>query len=147
MDRHAELLFLAGVAAVAVILTAVFLTGGGRGSSSLPTGCTKPPGGYLVIASNNGYNDSIGHGAPANSWPVITVQKGSTVNITVCNTDVQPHGFQITHYFDRYIESVAPGSVIHVSFVADVNGTFRIYCSIFCTIHVFMQNGELVVLS
>jgi hypothetical protein len=115
--------------------------------TNLPADCIKPAGGFLVIANINGFNDSIQHGAPSVSWPVITVEQGTTVNITVCNTDVQAHGFQVTHYFDSNIEAVEPGQVVHVSFLADRAGNFTIYCSIFCSIHVFMQNAQLRVLS
>jgi FtsP/CotA-like multicopper oxidase with cupredoxin domain len=113
--------------------------------TNLPAGCVKPPGGYLVIANINGFNDSIEHGAPTTSWPVITVKQGTTVDITVCNADHQAHGFQITHYFDSNIETVDPGQVVHVKFVANSVGTFDIYCSIFCSIHIYMQNGQLQV--
>jgi heme/copper-type cytochrome/quinol oxidase subunit 2 len=102
-------------------------------------------GNFLIVATANGYNDSITHGVPQGSWPVIHVAKGTTVNITVCNEDRQAHGFQVAHYFDNSIETVAPGQKISVTFVADQPGTFRIYCSIFCTVHSFMQSGELVV--
>ena len=112
-------------------------------SSPLPTECVKPTNGFLIIASSNGYNDSIAHGAPKNWWPIITVKQGQTVNITVCNTDFQAHGFQVTHYYDSNIVTIVPGQVLHVSFVADQAGEFRIYCSIFCSIHIFMQNGLL----
>jgi heme/copper-type cytochrome/quinol oxidase subunit 2 len=105
----------------------------------------KPSGGFLVIASKDGFNDSIEHGAPVQSWPVITVKQGSTVNITVCNSDHQAHGFQVTHYFDSNIETVEPGQVVHVSFLANREGNFTIYCSIFCSIHIYMQSGELSV--
>ena len=140
------------VLAVVVVLgasmtTGLFLLSLGEGSSTrtaaLPSGCVKPTGGFLVIASNRGYNDSIGHGAPENAWPIINVTEGQTVNITVCNTDVQAHGFQITHYYDSEVVSVAPNQVLHVSFVANKAGAFQIYCSIFCSIHVFMQSGQL----
>jgi len=114
-------------------------------SRNLPKGCSKPASGYLIIASNEGFNDSILHGAPKVPWPVITVQKESVVNIVVCNIDTYPHGFQIHHYFDNNIETVAPGQVIRVSFVADDAGAYEIYCSILCPIHVFMQNAELIV--
>jgi hypothetical protein len=131
--------------AVAVVLSAVYFSTRETGGAPLPAGCTRPEGGFLVIASSHGYNDSIDHGAPNKSWPVITVAKGSTVNITVCNTDTYAHGFNIHHYFDRYVESVAPHGVIHISFVANVNGTFQIYCLIPCEVHIFMQSGELLV--
>ncbi len=105
----------------------------------------KSPGTYLIIASANGYNDSISHGVPQNPWPVITVQKGTTVTLTMYNADVQAHGFQVTHYSDSNIQSVAPGTSLTITFVADTTGTFHIYCSIFCTVHAFMQSGELIV--
>jgi hypothetical protein len=113
--------------------------------TDLPAGCVKPAGGFLIIVNQNGFNDSVQHGAPSKSWPVIQVQKGATVNLVVCNSDVQAHGFQITHYFNSNIQTVAPGQVIRVSFVASQSGIFMIYCSIFCSVHIFMQNGELVV--
>ena len=143
-------LILAAIAVAAIIATtyAVDLNarnGNDSGGASLPVGCVKPAGGYLVIASNLGYNNSIGHGAPAKSWPIIHVKKGSTVNIVVCNADLQSHGFQITHYLDSSIKTIIPGQVIKISFVADQAGAFTIYCSIFCTIHVYMQNGQLLV--
>jgi FtsP/CotA-like multicopper oxidase with cupredoxin domain len=113
----------------------------------LPSGCTKPAGGFLIIASKLGYNDSVDHGVPSKPWPVITVNQGQRVDITVCNTDIQAHGFQVAHYFDSTIESIAPGQAVHVSFVADQPGDFQIYCSIFCSVHAFMQSGQLRVLS
>jgi heme/copper-type cytochrome/quinol oxidase subunit 2 len=95
--------------------------------------------------SRYGYNDSVLEGAgPTKAWPVITVLQNATVNITVCNADtVEAHGFQISNYFDSEIVSVVPGQVIHVSFVATKAGEFRIYCAIFCSIHLFMEYGEL----
>ena len=121
---------------------------GGNGTgypayTNLPAGCVKPSDGYLIIANQNGFNDSIQHGAPTKQWPIIVVNQGTQVNIAVCNADVQAHGFQVTHYFDSNIQTVAPGQVIHVSFLADKAGDFEIYCSIFCSIHIFMQNGLL----
>lgn len=149
----------AAVALVALSVVLVYVVGlpagaqrsdSGTGATyppytNLPAGCVKPPGGYLIIANQNGFNDSIQHGAPSNDWPIINVTQGSTVNITVCNSDVQAHGFQITHYFDSNIETVSPGKVIHVTFVADKAGDFTIYCSIFCSVHIYMQNGLLAV--
>jgi hypothetical protein len=142
---------LAAVAVGAILVIVVpklqtGVTGGGNSTTyppigGLPAGCTRPAGGYLIIANENGYNDSIQHGAPEVQWPVILVKEGAQVNITVCNADLQPHGFQITHYFDSNIETVTPGKVVHVSFLANKPGDFMIYCSIFCTIHPFMQNG------
>lgn len=156
-NRRVILLLAVVLAALAsaglVIYTSTSNTASSNGTSStmvkLPAGCVKPANGFLIIASNLGYNDSIGHDAGPNSpWPVIRVQQGQTVNIVVCNIDVQPHGFQINHYFDSNIETLDPGQVIKLTpFVASQSGTFQIYCSIFCTIHIYMQYGQLVVSS
>ena len=143
-------LFIAIILAitVAVIFSATYLADLGRNNgTTLPQGCTKPVGGFLIIASNMGYNNSIGHGAPTKPWPIISVRNGSMVNIAVCNVDRESHGFQIARYFDAKIESLAPGQVIKLSFVPDEAGIFEIKCSIPCAIHLYMQNGELLVTS
>jgi hypothetical protein len=112
----------------------------------LPTGCVKPSDGFLIIASELGYNDSVDHGVPQNSWPVVNVQQGQNVTIVVCNIDPgEAHGFQIDNYYNARTVSIAPGQVLTVSFVANKAGTFRIYCNIFCAVHWAMQSGELVV--
>jgi FtsP/CotA-like multicopper oxidase with cupredoxin domain len=113
--------------------------------AKLPPGCVKPVGGFLIIASQYGYNDSVLEGAgPTKAWPVISVTQGQTVEIMVCNVDpVESHGFQVGTYFDGKVESVAPGQVLPVSFVASKAGTFPIYCAIFCAIHLFMEYGQL----
>ncbi len=141
-QRLVLVLVLAAVAVAAIISVTYALDL--RKAGSLPPGCTQPSGGFLIIASNKGYNDSVTHGADA-QWPILMVHKGATVNITVCNTDRQAHGFQITHYYDSKIESLDPGQVLTLSFVADQTGSFRIGCSTFCTIHLYMQNGQLIV--
>ncbi len=142
VGRRKYALALAMVLALAAL--AVYLDSS-RSRQALPPGCVKPAGGYLIIATNQGYNDSIGHGAPQTAWPVIHVSQGDTVKITVCNTDVQAHGFQVGHYYDSSIESLLPGQVVTLSFVADQKGTYQIYCSVPCTVHIYMQSGELMV--
>jgi hypothetical protein len=118
-------------------------------TSGLPQGCVKPPGGYLVIQSEYGYNDSILEGAgPTKPWPVITVTQGQTVEITICNVDLgESHGFQINHYYDKSIVTVFPDHMLTITFVANETGVFDIYCAIFCAIHPFMQYGELRVMA
>jgi hypothetical protein len=112
----------------------------------LPAGCVKPAGGFLIIASASGYNDSIEHGAPAKSWPILDVAQGQNVTIVVCNVDHQSHGFQIEHYYDSSEVTVQPGEVLRVpSFVATEAGNFEIICDIPCTIHPYMQSGLLTV--
>lgn len=143
MSRRTGIVVLVTAIAVVLLISTVYILAPGKSGQTLPPGCTKPAGGYLIIASIKGYNDSIDHGAPLKSWPIINVSKGSTVRITVCNIDKQAHGFQVSHYYDSSIETLPPGQVINVSFIADQTGSFQIYCDVFCTIHIFMQNGEL----
>jgi hypothetical protein len=144
-NRRVVLVVLIVVLLGASATTALYLLsrGGGSGSRPLPAGCAKPVGGFLIVASNTGYNDSIAHGAPTKSWPIITVHQGQNVTIVVCNTDVQAHGFQITHYFVKNQATLVPGQKLRVSFIADQTGSFDIYCDIFCSIHIYMQNGLL----
>ena len=80
-------------------------------------------------------------------WPIIRVQQGDTVIITVINNDSREiHGFAIVHYDDKGF-SLAPGQQQTITFVANDVGSFRIYCNVFCAIHPYMQNGVLIVTS
>jgi len=106
--------------------------------------CTRQPGFTLIIADLSGFNDSIGHGAPAHPWPIVYVEKGQVVRFLVCNLDqTQAHGFAITYYFDAGVP-IMPGEAYTIVFTATKAGTFTIFCNIFCTIHIYMR-GELVV--
>jgi FtsP/CotA-like multicopper oxidase with cupredoxin domain len=106
--------------------------------------CVRPPGFILIIADLSGFNNSIGHGAPSNPWPVITVRRGDVVRLLVCNKDsTQPHGFAIGTYLDAGV-TLAPGDAYRIVFTATVPGSFVIYCNIFCTVHIYMV-GRLVV--
>ncbi len=103
-------------------------------------GCNRSPGYLLIIADQNGFNDSVHHKRP---WPIIQVQKGTSVGIIVCNEDsVEAHGFGIDKYFDP--TQLRPGQFARTTFVADQPGNYTIYCSIFCSVHVYMQ-GRFVV--
>ncbi|QQG48398.1 MAG: hypothetical protein HY247_06545 [archaeon] len=146
LGRRGAVIILVGllVAASAAGASYYYLRGSGR-DGTLPSWCTRPAGGFLIVASVNGFNDSIQHGVPEANWPNISVQNGTMVNITVCNIDHQAHGFQVSHYRDTPIQSVPPGQALHVQFLANKVGTFRLYCSIFCTIHWAMLNGTLAV--
>lgn len=130
---------LVAVAVVSSVIGIAFYLSQTRGPPS------KQPGTFLIVADANGFNDSIDHGVPQNSWPIITVQKGTTVTVTVYNADVQAHGFQITHYYDGNNATVPPGKSLTITFVANMTGTFRVYCSIVCAVHGFMLSGELIV--
>jgi FtsP/CotA-like multicopper oxidase with cupredoxin domain len=109
--------------------------------------CVRPPGYFLIIADSNGFNNSVAHlqSRPNEPWPVVSVHRGDRVNILVCNLDdYSPHGFAIVHYFDKGV-ALAPHETFRISFVADVAGTFTIYCNIICPVHEYMQDGQLAV--
>jgi hypothetical protein len=147
IGRRSLTLFLAVVLVVGLLASTAYIAGsGGAGESILPTGCVKPAGGFLIIASSLGYNDSIAHGAPVKSWPVLDVTKGTDVSITLCNTYSQAVGFQVEHYLEGNTETVMPGQVFVASFLANETGSFSIYCAIFNPIHIYLQGGELNVL-
>jgi len=143
------LVFLLVAAAAIVLVTLPGLNNVSTRSSSsglLPPGCVRPSGGFLIIASELGFNDSIDHDVPTNWWPVLQAHQGQNVTIVVCNVDpTQAHGFQIEEYYQTGTVAIAPGQVLRVSFIADKSGTFKIYCNIPCTVHWAMQSGELVV--
>ena len=139
LDRRIFFIMVVAIIVVSSVIVVAYYLAQSR------TPPVKQPGTFLIIANANGFNDSINHGVPQNSWPIITVQKGTNVTITVSNTDLEAHGFQVVHYFDSSIQTVAPGTSLTVTFVADQTGSFRIYCSINCAVHGFMQSGELVV--
>lgn len=136
---------------VAIVLVALAAVSAYSANSSgierlaLPTGCVRPSGGFLIVASALGYNQSMAHGAPAKSWPVLDIAAGSNVTITVCNTYQETVGFQVAHYLQDKVEAVPPGQVLTLNFVADERGAFSIYCLVFSPIHVFLQGGELKV--
>ena len=139
IDRRMFVAILVAVVVVSAIIAVAFYL---NQSMNPPA---KQLGSFLIIANANGFNDSIDHGVPQNSWPIVTVQKGTTVTITVYNSDVVAHGFQVAHYFDSPIQTIPPGMSLKVTFVTNTTGIFRIYCSIFCPVHSFMQSGELLV--
>lgn len=128
-----------------VIVVALLLAGIGSAAlyfSRTSSGCTKPEGGFLVLVTGRGFNGSLDHNS---SWPTITVGRGSSVSIVVCNNDDVAHGFQIDRYYAGSLVSMAPKTSISVTFVADQAGDFRIFCQIPCPIHFGMLNGKLTV--
>jgi FtsP/CotA-like multicopper oxidase with cupredoxin domain len=128
------------VAIAALIAAAVFLALNPSANSVASTAKSQVT--FTIIASRMGYNGSVNMGTP---WPVMTVHQGQSVTIHVKNEDpVEPHGFTVTHYLDSGA-TLRPGETYTLTFLADQKGTFRVYCDIFCTIHVYMQNGRLTV--
>ena len=109
--------------------------------------CSKPTDYFLIIADLNGFNDSATHlqKSPNLPWPVIRVNRGDKVNILVCDLDdYSPHGFAIQHYFEQGT-AMMPHQTFRISFVADQDGTFIIFCTIFCPVHAYMISGQLIV--
>jgi len=144
--RYLRVVFPATVIVIGLVVLSAYISNSATTAgfqSTLPSGCLKPADGFLIIANSQGYNDSLDHGAPAQSWPILDIAEGSSVTITVCNTYQQTVSFQVAHYLQSEIESVLPGHVLTVSFFADQKGTFDIYCEIFCAIHLYLQGGEL----
>ena len=110
-----------------------------------PTSCVRPTGYILIIADLRGFNDSVDHlqKNPNEPWPVISAHRGDQVNILVCDLDdYSPHGFAIQHYFDAGT-ALMPHQTFSISFIADQDGTFTIYCTIFCPVHPYMISGQL----
>jgi len=146
----------AGIVSIGVILCLMLMTGIIQISTPAPSpgyapavsvsksSCEHPSGSFLIIADLSGFNDSIGHGAPLNPWPIVRVHLGDYVRFVVCNTDqTQAHGFAVQTYFDTGV-AIAPGEAFRIEFQATIPGSFVIYCNIFCTVHAFMV-GRLVV--
>jgi hypothetical protein len=66
----------------------------------------------LIITSATGFNDSAEHGVPQNAWPIIHTTLGTTLNITIENTDHQSHGFQVAHYYDNSVVAIPAWSYV-----------------------------------
>lgn len=143
--RYLKVLFPVVVVLLALVVLTAYASNSTIDSSlqALPAGCVKPAGGFLIIANSLGYNDSVEHGAPAGSWPILAIEDGSQVTITICNTYQQTVSFQVAHYLQGKTETIEPGHTLTLSFLANEKGTFAIYCAIFCAIHLYLQGGEL----
>ena len=104
---------------------------------------------FLIVeadigTSYTGINGSYHH--IDTNWPVITVYQGQQVTIHVvnCPQSPEPHGFAIGFYFASGV-ALSPGQSYTFTFVASTIGRFTVFCNIFCAIHQYMQNGELLV--
>ena len=141
MTRRLEKIAVAAIIALTVLVGVYSYN-----TPSVPPtalGCITPHGYVLITAGLSGFNGSVNHLRP---WPVVTVQKGDTVNLFVCNDDrVSVHGFAIDHYLNAGV-TLRSGESFRVSFVADRGGNFTIFCNIFCPVHPFMI-GQLRVTS
>lgn len=104
---------------------------------------------FLIIevdlpSSYAGINGSYYHVGVV--WPVLTVYQGQQVTIHVlnCPSSFEPHGFAIGNYFAGGV-TLSPGQSYTLNFVANTVGRYTVFCNVFCAIHQFMQNGELLV--
>jgi hypothetical protein len=132
--------------AVIVIIVAAALGGGimtfAIGLPASPcAGIAGTTRNFTIVASVNGFNDSVNH--QQGSWPVMTVHRCDIVKVTIINSDTQTHGFAVDYYATRGTE-IQGGQTLPVPpFLASKTGQFRVFCISFCTIHAFMQNGLL----
>lgn len=147
-------LFLGGIVTALVIVSAVSYYWPSLSAPTNPppvtrtSSCVKPPGYFLIIADLQGFNNSVTHiqNSPNEPWPVIKVHKGDRVNILVCNMDdYSAHGFAVQHYLEAGV-ALMPHESFRFSFVADQVGSFTMYCNIFCPVHPYMLNGQLIVI-
>lgn len=103
---------------------------------------------FTIIESDPGNNYEGMNGSAYHlsvQWPIITVHQGQRVVIHIYNcASSESHGFAITNYFNAGV-TVRPGQSYTLTFVANQKGSFRMFCSIFCSIHPLMQNGAFVV--
>jgi hypothetical protein len=132
--------------AVIVIVVAAGLGGGimtlAIGLPSSPcAGIASTTRNFTIIASSNGFNDSVSHQQV--SWPVLTVHRCDIVKITVINTDTQTHGLAVDYYAARGTDIQGQQTLSLPPFLAYKIGQFRVYCNSRCTIHEFLQNGLL----
>jgi heme/copper-type cytochrome/quinol oxidase subunit 2 len=107
--------------------------------------CSSYSSSFTVVASESGYNDSTGHGAPGKHWPILCARLGEQVTINFVNADyAEPHGFAIAGYDEAGI-TVLPGHSAKITIYASAAGDFKIYCNVVCAVHSFMQSGILVI--
>ena len=72
----------------------------------------------------------------------IEVNKGDKVRLIVTSVDV-PHGIGIPEYGIN--ERVDPGKQVTIEFVADKQGTFTTFCTVFCGSDHSNMKGKLIV--
>lgn len=94
---------------------------------------------FTVVGDINGFNGSRNLSAP---WPVMSVQRCDSVTMRFVNEDNQAHGMAVDFYSVRGL-SPQGGETQALSFTASKAGQFRVFCNIFCTVHIYMQDGLL----
>ena len=74
--------------------------------------------------------------------PTIEINKGDNVRLIVTSVDV-PHGFSIPEYGIN--ERLDPGKPTTIEFLADKEGTFTSFCSVFCGSGHSNMKGKIIV--
>lgn len=125
----------------------------GNSTSPVPHVATSGSGNhaYFLIVEADPYSPYAGMNGsyyvpPTQQWPIMNVKLGQVVSIRVINcASNEIHGFNISYYDNSAPNAVQTGQSYTVTFTATKAGTFRVFCSIFCSIHPLMQNGALIV--
>lgn len=92
---------------------------------------------FTIVASSNGYNDSVHQTLPAMDLP-----KGDTVVLRLINNDsVESHGLAVQFYAPNGMVAHL-GETKSISFQATTTGRFQIYEPIITTIYVY-EKAEL----
>ena len=73
---------------------------------------------------------------------IIEVNKGDKVRLIVTSIDI-PHGISISEYGIN--ENLPVGKPVTIEFVADKQGTFTAFCSVFCGAGHSNMKGQLIV--
>ena len=73
---------------------------------------------------------------------IIEVNKGDKVRLIVTSIDV-PHGIAIPEYGIN--ERLNPGEPVTIEFIADKEGTFTAFCSVFCGSGHSNMKGKIIV--
>ncbi len=108
--------------------------------------CLGTPGtskSFTIIADLNGYNNSknmAGQGG-LGPWPIMNVSRCDNVTIHLTNNDTQSHGLAVGGYAGEY--SIPPNQTLSIHFTANKSGHWRVFCTILCSVHDYMQNGQL----
>ncbi len=98
---------------------------------------------FTLVSTTNGYNDSVTHSGQ--QWPVLSVRRCDTVTVRLLNQDPsQPHGLAVALYANSGVFA-GPGGKAQVNFQVNRTGEYKVYCTIPCSIHPYMQNGVLIV--
>jgi hypothetical protein len=136
-------ILIAVLAAVAVSLAVTGLVMAGvipLGASLSCLGVSGTSRSFTITADNTGYNDSkdkVGLGI----WPIMNASRCDTVTIRLSNNDIQAHGLAVGGYTGEF--TISPKQSFSVTFVAYKTGHWRVFCTITCSVHDYMQNAQL----